>query len=106
MFKLLTTLLLLSAVPSAYFQTSVSPTPEPTTPEPTTPDEPTTPEPTTPEPTEYTTTQEDVTETTTMEPETTTTPGPVVECEQLTLDGCGGNAIMSDVTMNEMNYEV
>ena len=88
MFKLLTTLLLLSAVPSAYFQTSsFSPTLEPSTPEPSTA------KPTTPEPTDYTTTHEEGT--TTMGPETTTTPGPVVECEQLTLDGCGGKSIKS-----------
>ena len=72
MFKEVTlSVLLLASLASAADCTTAKPTDAPTTAKPT---EGPTPDPTTAKPTEG----------------PTTTPGPVAECEQLTLDGCGG----------------
>ena len=72
MFKEVTlSVLLLASLASAADSTTALPADAPTTAKPT---EGPTPDPTTAKPTEG----------------PTTTPGPVAECEQLTLDGCGG----------------
>ena len=100
MFKEVITLsVLLLASLALAAETTAKPTPEPTTVKPT--DAPTTK--VTPEPTEATpsSTAKPTPEPTTVKPTEgpttvkptpgpTTAPGPVAECEQLTLDGCGG----------------
>ena len=83
MFKEVTlSVLLLASLASAADSTTALPADAPTTAKPT---EGPTPDPTTAKPTDtpYPTTAKPI-------EGPTTTPGPVAECEQLTLDGCGG----------------